>query len=233
MTRKRLSDLIQEETQKPSPTPGDSVIDVAATTVTSTALETQEAMEENQEKAGIDAKKETPTLENKVSETTQKAVNSELELKVKDLEAKLVQAQKHQESVQDLQKNLEKHQEEEASQKQQIIDLQGSLFEQKTLAERLGKELYEAKKAALHLAEANSKLMEEVNTMKQLKGQEQKRQIEQEQEKQIEKEKEKEKEKESQKLVTYKKSSLKGMERMPIARNEESADSSSPMWLLD
>ncbi|MEB3180314.1 MAG: hypothetical protein VKL59_14950 [Nostocaceae cyanobacterium] len=74
---------------------------------------------------------------------------AELEVTLQQLQAKLEQAK-------EIEKNLQ----------EKIADLQAHLAEQEALVERLKKELYDAKKAALQLAEENSKLIAEKNTTK-------------------------------------------------------------------
>ncbi|MDB9373329.1 hypothetical protein [Nodularia sphaerocarpa] len=64
-------------------------------------------------------------------------------------------------TVKELKQSLEQSQDKEKALQKQIVDLQSILYEKQVLTERLTKELHEAKQDALHLAEANSKLIEE------------------------------------------------------------------------
>ncbi len=64
-------------------------------------------------------------------------------------------------TIQELKQTVEQSQDKEKSLQQQIVDLQSVLYEKQVLIERLTKELHETKQTALHLAEANSKLIEE------------------------------------------------------------------------
>ncbi|WP_414549120.1 hypothetical protein [Anabaena sp. CCY 0017] len=64
-------------------------------------------------------------------------------------------------TIQELKQNLEESQDKGKSLQKQIVDLQSVLYEKQVLIERLTKELHEAKQDALHLAEANSQLIEE------------------------------------------------------------------------
>ncbi|AHJ31314.1 hypothetical protein PN465_05970 [Nodularia spumigena CS-584] len=64
-------------------------------------------------------------------------------------------------TVQELKENLEESQDKQKAFQKQIVDLQSVLYEKQVLIERLTKELHEAKQDALHLAEANSQLIEE------------------------------------------------------------------------
>jgi translation initiation factor 2B subunit (eIF-2B alpha/beta/delta family) len=131
MPRKRLTDLLQEETQKFTPSPDESTIEVTAKPVVET-----EISESEEKPLETTAKSKTPT----------KA----------DLEA----------TIQNLQESLEKYQNQEISVQQEIAELKTALSEQKSLSEKLGKELYETKKTALKLAESNSKLIEEMEVLK-------------------------------------------------------------------
>lgn len=72
-------------------------------------------------------------------------------------------------TVEELRKKLAESQKKEASFQQQISSFKAALFEQESSVERLEKELDETKKTALHLAEANSQLIEEINGLKQVK----------------------------------------------------------------
>lgn len=64
-------------------------------------------------------------------------------------------------TIQELKQSLEESQDKAKAFQKQIVDLQSILYEKQVLTERLTKELHEAKQDALHLAEANSKLIEE------------------------------------------------------------------------
>ncbi|HYW18428.1 MAG TPA: hypothetical protein VE956_03780 [Nodularia sp. (in: cyanobacteria)] len=64
-------------------------------------------------------------------------------------------------TIEELKQSLEQSQDKEKALQKQIVDLQSILYEKQVLTERLTKELHEAKQDALHLAEANSKLIEE------------------------------------------------------------------------
>jgi len=75
-------------------------------------------------------------------------------------------------TLQQLQAKLEQVKETEKNLQEKIADLQAHLAEQEALVERLKKELYDAKKAALQLAEENSKLIAEKNTTKNTTKQE-------------------------------------------------------------
>lgn len=102
---------------------------------------------------------------------------------------------------------MEQSHQNEASLNQQIVDLQSALSEQKELVERLKKELYEAKQAAVYLAETNSKLTEEISTLRQ-------------------------ETKKTQQIVTYRKT-YQEPEYLPQTQPGESEDASAQMWLLD
>ncbi|MCZ2201073.1 hypothetical protein [Cylindrospermopsis raciborskii] len=112
-----------------------------------------------------EVQKFTPPLEESVVETTAK--------KVPDLE--LVSNSTSDNShglhggvtVQELQESLNRYHVRETAMQQEIGELKNALSEQRSLSEKLGKELYETKKTALKLAESNSTLIEENNQLKQ------------------------------------------------------------------
>ncbi|EFA68585.1 hypothetical protein CEP10_00890 [Cylindrospermopsis raciborskii S07] len=70
-------------------------------------------------------------------------------------------------TVQELQESLNRYHVRETAMQQEICELKNALSEQRSLSEKLGKELYETKKTALKLAESNSTLIEENNQLKQ------------------------------------------------------------------
>lgn len=72
-------------------------------------------------------------------------------------------------AIKDLQTTLEKNQATEKTLQKQIKELQSAISQQEASVERLTKELEETKKTALHLAEANSKLIEENKALQQPK----------------------------------------------------------------
>ncbi|MBD2244477.1 hypothetical protein [Nostoc sp. FACHB-888] len=144
MARKQsLSDLLQEEAQKFTPPEGESAIEITA-----------EEIAEQQASSDDESSAQTPEPNSTKRTTPTKA---ELEVIVKELTT-----------------NLEESHKKEASLEQEIADLQSKLSrqktlvsEQKSLAQQVAKELDETKKTALQLAEANSKLIEEINALKQ------------------------------------------------------------------
>ncbi|MFM7559465.1 hypothetical protein [Cylindrospermopsis raciborskii] len=70
-------------------------------------------------------------------------------------------------TVQELQESLNRYHIRETAMQQELGELKNALSEQRSLSEKLGKELYETKKTALKLAESNSTLIEENNQLKQ------------------------------------------------------------------
>ena len=80
----------------------------------------------------------------------------------------LLQTAKIQDTVQELKKELRAARKNEKSLEKLIGELQLTLKEKDELAQKLNTELYAAKKDALQLAEANTKLTAEVNTAKKL-----------------------------------------------------------------
>jgi len=141
--KQSLSDLLQQEAQKFTSPEDESVIEVSAQEIA-------------HEEATTDEESSPPIPE----PTTIRRTNPTKA----DLEA----------TVKELTSNLEKSHQKEAALEQEIVDLKSKLSQQKTLvseqkilAEQLTKELDETKKTALQLAEANSKLIEEINALKQ------------------------------------------------------------------
>ncbi|QDL11566.1 hypothetical protein DP113_30140 [Brasilonema octagenarum UFV-E1] len=239
MTKKRLSDLLQEEAQKLSPSEGETTIDVDAVaddnsstssdSDTENEEETQQAAETTTSKRTTPTKAELEATVKELKEALEKAQKKETSL-VKQLKNTLEKTQQNQASVvnelketmektqkkeasvvKQLKETLEKAQEKEASLQQQITDLELDVSKHKILAASLKTELDDAKKAAIQLAEANSQLTETITTLQQPK---------------------------QNALVpkTYKKSyplAQRLPEGRPITKDNDSDDNSSPMWLLD
>ncbi|MDZ7960645.1 MAG: hypothetical protein RMY34_22645 [Aulosira sp. DedQUE10] len=204
MVKKRLSDLLQEEAQKFTPSEGESAIEVTAEAVSEPDLLATEETPTQTPEQSTAAKRTTPT-------------KADLEITIKELT-----------------ETIEQSQAKEASLQKQVVDLQSAVSEQKTLAKRLTKELDEAKKAALHLADSNSKLIEEINSLKQEKENvaaansqlvEKSNALKKQQEtyKPV---------KHSYDQINYRKS-YRSSETLATTQPDESEDSSSAMWLLD
>ena len=214
MVRKRVADLLQEEAQKFTPTEGESAIEVTATPIETSVDEKEEDDTSTQEASSTHAKRTSPT-------------KADLEVTLKDL-----------------QETLDKSQQNEKALEKQIIDFQSALSEQKTLAGRLTKELQDAKKAALQLAEANSQLIEdkEKNAVKeQTKKAEIVKQeivkqeiVKQELVKQelAKQELVKQQPKEPYRPEKYRKSYRTSV-NLAKSQPDKAADDSSQMWLLD
>ncbi|WP_414518848.1 hypothetical protein [Nostoc sp. PCC 9305] len=213
MARKQsLSDLLQEEAQKFTPPEGESAIEVTAEKVVEEqAASDDESLGQPLEPAST--KRTSPT-------------KADLEAIVKELTS-----------------NLETSHKKEASLGQEITDLQSKLSKQKTfvseqksLLEQLTKELDETKKTALQLAEANSLLIEEINSFK--KEAEQKAvQKAEEKSKLVVKETSAIKPvKDHYNPLNYKKSHRSSetlAQNQPQNQPNEYPDSSNEMWLLD
>jgi chromosome segregation ATPase len=137
MVKKRLSDLLQEEAEKLTPTQSESAIEVAAVEVAEDTSEAEESPTQTQELTSN--RRTNPT-------------KADLEVTIKELKETLEQSQKNEKTLQ-----------------QQITELKSAASEQKASTQRLTKELDDAKKTVLQLAEANSKLIEENNLLKQEK----------------------------------------------------------------
>jgi chromosome segregation ATPase len=243
MVKKRLADMIQEEAQKFTPTEGEPVIEVTATPVNSPVNDVKESDEIS---VNILADQELSTdATEQTSPKHTSPTKAELEATVKELKDTLVQLEESQFSLEKENNSLQKEsnslqkennslQKENNTLQKQNTDLQASLSEQKSLAEKLKKELHDTKKDALHLAEANSKLVEQMNAFKR---EEQEEQEKQETQQKLEKQ---------QKEIVHKPSSLnykkshRTVERLATSqphiqeeKEEFGADTSSQMWLLD
>ncbi|MDZ8184792.1 MAG: hypothetical protein RMX96_08075 [Nostoc sp. ChiSLP02] len=140
--KQSLSDLLQQEAQKFTSPEDESAIEVVAEEI-------------SQEQATADEESSPQTPE----PTTRRTNPTKADLEV---------------TIKELTNNLEKSHQKEAALEQEIVDLKSKLSqqkilvsEQKILAEQLTEELDETKKTALQLAEANSKLIEEINALKQ------------------------------------------------------------------
>ncbi|NET00586.1 MAG: hypothetical protein F6K61_08405 [Sphaerospermopsis sp. SIO1G1] len=157
MNKKSLTNLLQEETQKFTPSPDDSTIEVTAEKV----IESELLPDEEITKKSKSTKSKTPTKADlevtiqELKESLEEYENQETELnqEIADLNTALSE-----------QKTLAERLTTEL--RQEITDLNTALSEQKTLAERLAKELYETKKTALQLAESNSQLIAEMKDLK-------------------------------------------------------------------
>ncbi|BAZ91542.1 hypothetical protein NIES932_30550 [Raphidiopsis curvata NIES-932] len=134
MPRKRLTDLIQEEVQKFTPSSDESVVETTAKKVPDLEL------------PGNGSDSVTIVSSNSTSDNS-----NGLEWGV---------------TVQELQESLNRYHVRETAMQQEIGELKNALSEQRSLSEKLGKELYETKKTALKLAESNSTLIEENNQLK-------------------------------------------------------------------
>jgi hypothetical protein len=107
----------------------------------------------------------TPTIE--VSATTVHANSEQPPVPLESpVDKKYLQLEA---TVKELREALDKAKQNEASYQEKIIDLQSALLKQKELSERLKSEVEEAKNAAIHLAQANSKLTEEASVLKEAK----------------------------------------------------------------
>ena len=152
-TRKRVSvsDMLRQEAQKSPDAEDQPVIDTTA----------EEVVEQD-----APAVKELSTVSpDKSAAKGADTTTAELEATIVELKAALEQASQ-----------LELAHQHEGSLQQQVIDLQSELTEQKNLVHKLQKDLKQVdklkadleqtKKEALQLADANSKLIEEMNALK-------------------------------------------------------------------
>lgn len=247
MARKRLSDLLQEETQKVTQIEDAAAIDVKATPVEDFAPENREQVTSSKTtkrtsvtKADLEAtvKQLKQTLEqayqneasfqDRISDlqselSKQEGLASELEKELKEAK-KLADLEV---TVQELKQQLEQAQHNETNLEQRVHDLQATIAAKEELTERLKLELYQAKQDAVKLAEINSALTEQINNSKQHKPQQKQKSAIQPA-------------KSNLRPDSYRKSHLVRDTR-PIPRSpkpsgpssEDSSDSSSQMWLLD
>lgn len=163
--KKSLTDLLREEVEK-SPTlesekvqenTDDQLIELNAEAIETLPMNTPD---------NPSAKPSNPT-------------KAELEATVTELKAALEAAKHQEETFADLKAALEESYRKEGALQQQISDLQSDLQHQKKSVHKLEKEvekvdrlqteLEQAKQAAFQLAEANEKLIQELNTLKKPK----------------------------------------------------------------
>jgi predicted RNase H-like nuclease (RuvC/YqgF family) len=155
MARKRLGDLLRQEAEKSPNSESQPVIEVTAEELLEDDTKTVEELPIN--------------TSNKSSANDTSPTKAELEATVAELKAALEQG--HQ---------LELAHQHEGSLQQQVNELQAELSEEKKLVQKLQKELEkansfkaeldQAKKTALQLAQENSKLIEEINALKNHQG---------------------------------------------------------------
>ena len=250
MARKRLSDLLQEETKKVTQIEDASAIDVKATPVEHSSVENNAKATDskttkrttNVTKADLEATikeltdilkqahQKEATFQEQIGDlqsalSKQEGLTSELEKELEETK-KLADLEV---TVQELQQKLEQAQQNETTLEQRVNDLQTAIAAKDELTERLKKELYQAKQDAVKLAEINSALTEEINNSKQHK-----QQYKQQQKSAIQPAQS------NLRPESYRKSHLVRDTR-PISRSpkpsgpssEDSSDSSSQMWLLD
>lgn len=200
MVKKRLSDLLQEEAEKFTPIEGEPVIEITAENVSA---------ENTLVEAEMIPESPTQTPEQTATRRTV-PTKADLEATIKQLKDSLEQANQKQASLQ-----------------QQVVASQAALSAQKELAERLTKDLEEAKQAAVHLAAANSQLIEENKTLKAEIATYKQEKEAHKQELEIHKP-----EKETYNPVNYRKSHRSSI-TLATKQPEEETDNSSQMWLLD
>ncbi|MEB3219416.1 MAG: hypothetical protein VKN72_24710 [Nostocales cyanobacterium 94392] len=169
MVKKNLSDLIQEESNKT--TQGESTIDVTASEVKEvnkvnapSDIDLEATVKELQESLNKTQKNEE-TLRQQAKEF--ESTIAKQDKLFKQLQKEVEEAKKLgnlQDTVEELKQELKTARENEKSLEKLIGELQLTLQEKDALTEKLTTELYAAKKDALQLAEANTKLTAEINT---------------------------------------------------------------------
>ena len=215
MVKKRLADLLHEEADKFPNSETEGVEEAQADELIAEEIETEDEAE-TEEHDDTRPKRTAPT-------------KAELQAIVTELTTSLALA--HQ-TVDSLQQQIVDLESELDIQKASVADLQSELHKQTTSVSDLQKKLdraqqkknefEEAKKAALQLADANSKLIEEIETMKK--------------EKEPVKQKEKEPAKPKDSAIVKKQEFTKvpgRFERFVLPLSEEKADTGTNSWMLD
>jgi len=231
MARKNIKDNSNDAVQ-PSHT-----IDVSASTVvekdTNIVEPEIEVTEELQEHADVQAQSNgfnQAALEATIAElrAALEKANQREEATVAELRASLEKAHQREEStVAELRAGLEKAHKREYELQENVYQLKSELYEQKSLVQQLEQalvqanlkiknELEQAKKTALELAEANGKLIEEIQGFKKDKQEKPTPQAIV-----------------PKKQITVPKKSIPIIEKLPPEKPGDPAKTSSPMWLLD
>lgn len=260
MARKRLSDLLQEETKKVTQIEDASAIDVKATPVDNSVVEdkgkatnAQTTKKTNVNKVDLEAtvKELKATLEqaHQNEATFQEQISdlrsalSDQEGLASELKKELKEAKKLTDlevTAQELKQELEQAHRNETTLEQRVNDLQSVIAAKEELTEQLKKELYQAKQDAVKLAEINSALTEQINASKQTNTSRQQTQQKQQKQQQTQKSAIQPAKSADLRPQNYRKSHLvrdtRPISRSPKPSNassEDSSDSSSQMWLLD
>lgn len=164
MAKKSLTDLLREEVEKSPSLEPEKVEETTDDEIRDLNTEAVEQLPMNTP-AKPSAKQSIPT-------------KAELEAQITQLKAALEEAQQkpHEEPFAQLKDDLEEAYRKEGALQQQVSDLQSDLQHYKKSVHKLEKELdkvdnlktelEQAKKAAFQLAEANEKLLQELNTLK-------------------------------------------------------------------
>lgn len=231
MAKKRLSDLLHEEAEKFPNSETEVVVEAQVEEVLEEEADTEEAAE-TEEHDETRPKRTAPT-------------KAELQAIVTELTTSLALA--HQ-TVESQQQQIAELQSELDIQRASVADLHSELESQRTSVTDLQKKLdraqpkknefEEAKKAALQLADANSKLIEEIEALKKDKEPvliEEIEVVKKDKEPVKQKEKEPAKQKETA-LVKKQQESIKvpgRFERFVLPLSQEKADTGANSWMLD
>ncbi|MBW4647235.1 MAG: hypothetical protein KME06_00830 [Kastovskya adunca ATA6-11-RM4] len=151
MARKKLTDLLREEVEKPTEQTGEKVREINAVNK---------------------SQMNTPANRSQRSNPTK----ADLEATIKELRAALREAPNPEDSSTELKDALQAAKERETTLQKQVAQLQSELEQQQKLVQDLKKdlqklnalqsELKEAKNAAVNLADVNEKLIQQVNSVK-------------------------------------------------------------------
>ncbi|MGB3651899.1 MAG: hypothetical protein WBA41_11905 [Rivularia sp. (in: cyanobacteria)] len=237
MARKNLSDLLKEEVKKPADS--ESTIDVSASEVkdmdkqTKTASVDLEATVKELQATLEKTRKNEETLQEQASGF--QSTIAEQEKLFKQLQKEVDEAKKLgnlQDTVEELKKELAAARKNEKSLEKLIGELQLTLKEKDELAEKLNTELYAAKKGALQLAEANTKLTAEINTTKKIAQMEPPAKQPAAKQRVPNQSAITQPKKDYSSALTYRKHYSRPTGPLPDNQSQDS-DSTAPMWLLD
>ncbi|KAB8335220.1 hypothetical protein SD80_002435 [Scytonema tolypothrichoides VB-61278] len=254
MTKKRLSDLLQQEAQKFSPPEGETTIDVVAISDDNPSASSDN--DTGKEDGSVQLKDEPQAAEITTSRRTT-PTKAELEVTVKELKEALEKAQQKEASlVNELKETLEKAQQKEASLANELKEtVNKAQKKEASVVKELKEALEKAQQKEASLQEQITDLQLDVSKHKKVAAklktelddakqaaiqlaeansqltetisalQQQKQNIQSSQQ-------EKEKTQSSKSIKSYRKS-YDLPEKQPIKKSEEPVDNTSPMWLLD
>ena len=238
MARRNLSDLLKEEVKK---TGDKSTIDVPASEVKEMNKQTKTATSNIDLEATVQELQDTLEQTRENEKTLQQQAKgfqstiAEQEKLFKQLQKEIDEAKKLgnlQDTLEELKQELAAARKNEKSLEKLIGELQLTLKEKDELAEKLNTDLYAAKKDALQLAEANTKLTAEVNTAKKLAAMEPVPSQPPARQRVPNQSAITQPRKDYSSALTYRKHYSRPVGPVP-GNDSQQSDSSAPMWLLD